>query len=146
MVDDGTIAHLREAFVGEVSRATSARDLQTVRDRYLGRKGGLVSALFTDLGKASAETKKALGAQINELKRFVETELDTRKAAIESTAPSGPRVDLTLPGRAPRLGHKHPLNFVRERVEAIFERMGYEVLDGPETEDDYHNFEALNMP
>jgi phenylalanyl-tRNA synthetase alpha chain len=146
MVDDGTIAHLREAFVGEVSRATSARDLQTVRDRYLGRKGGLVSALFADLGKATPDVKKQLGARINELKSFVETELDTRRAALEATAPSGPRVDLTLPGRTPLLGYKHPLNYVRERVEAIFERMGYEVLDGPETEDDYHNFEALNMP
>jgi phenylalanyl-tRNA synthetase alpha chain len=146
MIDAGTIAHLRDAFVGEVSRATSARDVQTVRDRYLGRKGGLVSALFADLGKASPDVKRELGARLNELKTFVETELETRRAALESTKPSGPRVDLTLPGRAPRLGHKHPLNFVRERVEAIFERMGYEVLDGPETEDDYHNFEALNMP
>ena len=146
MVDDGTLAHLRDAFVGEVSRATSARDLQTVRDRYLGRKGGLVSNLFTELGKAPADVKRQLGARINELKSFVETELDTRRAALDSDKPSGPRVDLTLPGRPPLLGHKHPLNYVRERVEAIFERMGYEVLDGPETEDDYHNFEALNMP
>jgi phenylalanyl-tRNA synthetase alpha chain len=146
MVDAGTIAHLRDAFVGEVSRVTSARDLQTVRDRYLGRKGGLVSALFTDLGKAPADVKRQLGALINELKTFVETELEMRRAALETAAPSGPRVDLTLPGRLPRLGHKHPLNFVRERIEAIFERLGYEVLDGPETEDDYHNFEALNLP
>ena len=146
MVDDGTIAHLRDAFVGEVSRATSARDLQTVRDRFLGRKGGLVSNLFTELGKASPDVKKQMGARINELKSFIESELDTRRAALDSDKPSGPRVDLTLPGRLPLLGHKHPLNYVRERVEAIFERMGYEVLDGPETEDDYHNFEALNLP
>jgi phenylalanyl-tRNA synthetase alpha chain len=146
MVDDGTLAHLRAAFVGEVSRATSARDLQTVRDRFLGRKGGLVSNLFTELGKAPADVKRQLGASINELKRFVETELETRRAALEATTPSGPRVDLTLPGRVPLLGHKHPLNYVRERIEAIFERMGYEVLDGPETEDEYHNFEALNLP
>jgi phenylalanyl-tRNA synthetase alpha chain len=146
MVDAGTIAHLREAFVGEVSRATSARDLQAVRDRYLGRKGGLVSSLFADLAKAPPDAKRELGALVNELKTFVETDLDTRRAALEAARPTGPRVDLTLPGRAPLLGHQHPLNFVRQRVEAIFERMGYEVLDGPETEDDYHNFEALNMP
>jgi phenylalanyl-tRNA synthetase alpha chain len=146
MVDAGAIAHLREAFVGEVSRATSARDLQAVRDRYLGRKGGLVSALFADLAKAPPEVKRELGARVNELKQFAEAELEKRRAVLEAAKPSGPRVDLTLPGRAPRLGHRHPLNFVRERIEAIFERMGYEVLDGPETEDDYHNFEALNMP
>jgi phenylalanyl-tRNA synthetase alpha chain len=146
MVDAGAIAHLREAFVGEVSRATSARDLQAVRDRYLGRKGGLVSALFADLAKAPPDAKRALGALVNELKQFAEAELETRRAALEAARPSGPRVDLTLPGRTPRLGHRHPLNFVRERIETIFERMGYEVLDGPETEDDYHNFEALNMP
>jgi phenylalanyl-tRNA synthetase alpha chain len=146
MLDAGAIAHLREAFVGEVSRATSARDLQAVRDRYLGRKGGLVSALFADLAKAPPEVKRELGALVNELKQFAEAELEARRAVLEATKPAGPRVDLTLPGRTPRLGHRHPLNFVRERVEAIFERMGYEVLDGPETEDDYHNFEALNMP
>ena len=145
MVDAGTIAHLREAFVGEVSRATSARDLQTVRDRYLGRKGGLVSNLFTELGKAPADVKRQLGARINELKSFVEAELDARRAALEADTPSGPRVDLTLPGRRPLLGHKHPLNYVRERVEAIFERMGYEVLDGPETEDDYHNLSLIHI-
>jgi len=105
-----------------------------------------VSSLFADLAKAPPETKRELGALVNELKTFVETDLDSRKAALEATRPTGPRVDLTLPGRTPLLGHQHPLNFVRSRVEAIFERMGYEVLDGPETEDDYHNFEALNMP
>jgi phenylalanyl-tRNA synthetase alpha chain len=146
MLDAGAIAHLREAFVGEVSRATSARDLQAVRDRYLGRKGGLVSGLFSDLAKAPPEKKRELGALVNELKTFVESQMEARRAALDATQPAGPRVDLTLPGRLPLLGHRHPLNFVRERVEAIFERMGYEVLDGPETEDDYHNFEALNMP
>ncbi len=146
MVDAGTIAHLREAFAGEVSRAASSRDLQTVRDRYLGRKGGLISTLWADIAKEPADKKRALGKLANDLKSFVETELDTRRAALDAARPTGPQVDLTLPGRTPLLGHRHPLTFVRERIEAIFERMGYEVLDGPETEDDYHNFEALNMP
>jgi phenylalanyl-tRNA synthetase alpha chain len=145
MVDAAAIAQLREAFAGELSRAASARDLQAVRDRYLGRKNGLVPALWSGIAKASPDAKRALGQLANELKSFVESELDTRRAALD-TGPAGPRVDLTLPGRVPVLGHRHPLTLLREQVEAIFLRMGYEILDGPETEDDYHNFEALNMP
>jgi phenylalanyl-tRNA synthetase alpha chain len=146
MVDAAAIAQLREAFTGEVSRAASARELQAVRDRYVGRKNGLVPALFPAIAKASPDVKRELGGLVNGLKTFIETELETRRVAIETARPAGPLVDLTLPGRAPVLGHRHPLTLLREQIEAIFLRMGYEILDGPETEDDYHNFEALNMP
>lgn len=145
MVDAAAIAQLREAFTGEVSRASSARDLQAVRDRYLGRKHGLVPALWSGIAGASPETKRDLGRLANDLKTYVESALDERRATLE-TRPAGPLVDLTLPGRLPVIGHRHPLALLREQIEAIFARMGYEILDGPETEDDYHNFEALNMP
>jgi phenylalanyl-tRNA synthetase alpha chain len=145
-VDAATIAQLREAFAGELSRASSIKDLQTVRDRYLGRKNGLVPALWSGIATAAPEVKRDLGRLANELKAHIESELTARKAALETTRPIRPRVDLSLPGRAPAIGHRHPLNVVRDRVEAIFARMGYEILDGPETEDDYHNFEALHMP
>ena len=146
MVDAAAIAQLREAFEGELSRAASVKDLQTVRDRYLGRKNGLVPALWSGIATAAPDAKRELGRLANELKTYVESELGARKTALETTRPAAPRLDLTLPGRPPAIGHRHPLNVVRERVEAIFSRMGYEILDGPETEDDYHNFEALHMP
>ena len=69
-----------------------------------------------------------------------------RRSALESSRPPAGAVDVTLPGRPAVVGHRHPLTILRERLEAIFARQGYEILDGPETEDDYHNFEALNMP
>lgn len=146
MVDAAAIATLREAFEGEVSRAASAKDLQAVRDKYLGRKNGLVPALWSGIASAPPDAKRELGRLANELKTHVESALTARKAALETVRPSEPRVDLTLPGRAPAIGHRHPLLIVREQIEAIFARMGYEILDGLETEDDYHNFEALNMP
>jgi phenylalanyl-tRNA synthetase alpha chain len=117
-----------------------------VRDRYLARKGGLVSALLKSLGSAPAEARPLLGKLANELKQQIETSLDARIAAAEASRPPADAVDVTLPGRPPTLGHRHPLTLLRERVEAIFSRMGFLVLEGPELEDDYHNFEALNMP
>ncbi len=117
-----------------------------MRDRYLGRKNGLVPALWSGIATAAPDIKRELGRLANELKTYVESELGARKTALETARPAAPRLDLTLPGRPPAIGHRHPLNVVRERVEAIFSRMGYEILDGPETEDDYHNFEALHMP
>ncbi len=146
MVDASALSQLREAFARDLAHASSTRDLQTVRDRYLGRKGGLVTALFADIAKAAPDARRALGGLVNDLKSHIEAELDARRATLEAARPSAPRVDLSLPGRQPVIGHRHPLTLVREQIEAIFTRMGYEILDGPETEDDYHNFEALNMP
>jgi phenylalanyl-tRNA synthetase alpha chain len=133
-------------FDADLAAASSPDKLQAVRDRYLGRKGGRVSAIYAGLSAAPPEAKRELGRLANELKSRVESALGERRAALETRAPVAPRVDLTLPGRVPVLGHRHPLTLLRERIEGYFARSGYEILDGPETEDDYHNFEALNMP
>jgi phenylalanyl-tRNA synthetase alpha chain len=149
MVDAAAIAKLREAFAADLSAATTTRDLQAVRDRYLGRKGGLVPALWAEVAAAPVDVRRDLGRLANDLKTFVESELSDRRRALDRRAAAGtaaPQTDFSLPGRIPRVGYRHPLTLVRERIEAIFGRMGYEILDGPETEDDYHNFEALNMP
>lgn len=117
-----------------------------MRDRYLARKGGLVSGLLKSLGSASADERPRLGQLANALKQEIETELDSRLAGLAAArAPKG-FVDVTLPGRAPLVGHRHPLTILRERIEDIFSRMGFLVIEGPELEDEYHNFEALNMP
>ncbi|HEX7086407.1 MAG TPA: phenylalanine--tRNA ligase subunit alpha [Vicinamibacterales bacterium] len=137
---------LRAQFTDEIAAARTDRDLKAIRDRYLGRKGGAIAALMKTLASAPAEERPALGQAINALKREIEAALDARAAALAATARPAGAVDVTLPGRVPPIGGLHPLTQLRTRIEAIFARQGYEILSGPETEDDWHNFEALNMP
>ena len=137
---------LRQQFERDLAGAASEAALRTVRDRYLARKGGLVSALLKGLGRAPADERPRLGQQVNELKAQIEAALDERIASVAALRPPAGAVDVTLPGRVPRLGHRHPLTILRERIEAIFTRFGFLIIEGPELEDDYHNFEALNMP
>jgi phenylalanyl-tRNA synthetase alpha chain len=144
-MDADALTRLRDQFTADLSAAVSARDLQTLRDKYLGRKNGLVTALWGHIAQASSDVKRELGRVANELKRDIEAELARKLDTVRATAPTD-ALDVTLPGirRAP--GRRHPISLLRDRVEGIFARWGYEILDGPETEDDWHNFEALNMP
>jgi phenylalanyl-tRNA synthetase alpha chain len=146
MVDAAAIQALGDAFAADLANATSPTELQAVRDKYLGRKGGLLPALFPAIASAAPEERRQLGPLANALKARAEAGLAERRAALDAKRAAAPRVDLTLPGRAAALGRRHPLTLLRERIEDYFARSGYEILDGPETEDDYHNFEALNMP
>jgi phenylalanyl-tRNA synthetase alpha chain len=137
---------LREQFERDLAGAGTESDLRSIRDRYLSRKGGLVSALLKTLGSAPPEERPRLGQLANALKQDIETALTVRLGAAAQARPPQGAVDATLPGRHPSIGHRHPLSLLRERVEAIFTRFGFLVIEGPELEDDYHNFEALNMP
>jgi phenylalanyl-tRNA synthetase alpha chain len=144
---------LRARFEDDLSGARSEADLRGVRDRYLARKGGLVSGLLKALGQAPPADRPRLGQLANQLKEEIETRLEAEtlrikeqfEVALISALPPG-AVDVTLPGRRPPIGHRHPLTILRERIEAIFTRFGFLVIEGAELEDDYHNFEALNMP
>ncbi len=144
------IGTLREQFDMELRAAAGDADVRALRDRYLARKGGVVSDLLKAVASAPAAEKRALGQAANEFKQQVEIAIDERTAALAAAARERERranaVDVTLPGRPPLIGHRHPLTLMRERVESIFQRMGFLVVEGPELEDDYHNFEALNMP
>lgn len=140
------IDQLKVQFEQDLSAASGEAALRAVRDRYLARKGGLVSSLLKALGSAPPELRPQLGKLANELKQSIEARLEERIAEATRSRPPVGSVDVTLPGRVPALGHRHPLTLLRERVEAIFTRMGFLVIEGPELEDDYHNFEALNMP
>jgi phenylalanyl-tRNA synthetase alpha chain len=145
-MSDSPIDSLRAQFRTELAAAASEAELRAVRDRYLARKGGLVSGLLKGLGSAPPSDRPRLGQLANTLKQEIEAELDARLAAAAAArAPKG-FVDVTLPGRMPAVGHRHPLTILREQIEDIFTRMGFLVIEGPELEDDYHNFEALNMP
>jgi phenylalanyl-tRNA synthetase alpha chain len=140
------IEDLRSQFDRELAQASSEPDVRAVRDRYLSRKGGLVSNLLKSLGTAPADERPRLGQLANRLKQDIEEQLTARLAEAERARPPKGAVDVTLPGRTPALGHRHPLTILRDRIEEIFMRLGFLVLEGPELEDDYHNFEALNMP
>jgi phenylalanyl-tRNA synthetase alpha chain len=145
-MSESQIDALRAQFERDLAAATDAAALRSVRDRYLARKGGLVSGLLKALGSAPADARPRLGKLANDLKQHIEAQLDRRAAEAVDTRPPAGAVDVTLPGRRPAIGHRHPLTLLRERVESIFSRMGFLIIEGPELEDDYHNFEALNMP
>jgi phenylalanyl-tRNA synthetase alpha chain len=140
------VQFLRDQFERELAAATREAELRAIRDRYLARKGGLVSTLLKSLGSVAPEERPRLGQAVNVLKDEIEAAIATRLEAAAAQARPKNAVDVTLPGRTPAVGHRHPLAILRERIEAIFSRMGFLVIDGPEIEDDYHNFEALNMP
>jgi phenylalanyl-tRNA synthetase alpha chain len=141
-----SIPDLQQHFAADLEAVRTDADLKALRDKYLGRKSGAITALMKSLGAVPADERPARGAAINALKQHIETALDERAAALAAARRPAGAVDVTLPGRLPLVGRLHPLTQLRSRIEAIFARQGYEILDGPETEDDWHCFEALNMP
>lgn len=145
-IDPSTIDRLRQQFHARLSGAATDRDLKTLDDEFLSRKSGSVTALLKSLGTLPPEARRELGQLVNALKTELETLLADKRAAHAATRGPAGAVDVTLPGRDIPIGRIHPLMRVREQVEDIFARMGYEILEGPEVEDDFHNFEALNMP
>ncbi|KAA0874998.1 phenylalanine--tRNA ligase subunit alpha [Nitrincola tapanii] len=144
--------NLQELLAQGQAAAEQAQDIKAldeVRVQYLGKKGELTQ-LLKGLGKLSAEERPAAGAKINEAKDALQAVLDARKTLLESAALNAQlaaeRVDVTLPGRGQTPGGLHPVTRTLERIEAFFASIGYQVAEGPEIEDDYHNFEALNIP
>lgn len=144
--DAGGIDALREGWHARLATLSTESDLKSLTDEYLGRKSGRVTALMKTLGTLAPEERRTFGAQINALKEELERSLETKREALQASRRPADAVDVTLPGRPFPLGRVHPLMRVRQDVEDIFIRMGYEILEGPEVEDDFHNFEALNMP
>lgn len=132
-----------------VAAATSIAELEQVRVQYLGKKGQ-ITGLLKILGKLSADDRPAAGARINVAKERLQSALEARRGELaaqqleqELAADS---VDVTLPGRHSDVGSLHPVTRTMARIEGFFTRVGYQVEEGPEIEDDYHNFEALNIP
>jgi phenylalanyl-tRNA synthetase alpha chain len=141
-----SIDELREAFHAQLSAASTDQALKRLNDAFLSRKSGSVTALLKSLGTLAPDERRQLGQLVNTLKAEIESALETKRALLEATRPPAGAVDVTLPARELPVGRVHPLMRVRQQVEDIFARMGYEILEGPEVEDDFHNFEALNMP
>jgi phenylalanyl-tRNA synthetase alpha chain len=140
---------IKTAALAAVELASDLPALDQVRVQYLGKKGELTQQLKS-LGKLSSEERPAAGAAINAAKVVVATALDSSKAVMEQAAINAKladeTIDISLPGRGATNGGLHPVTRTLERIEKFFREVGYDVVEGPEIEDDYHNFEALNIP
>jgi phenylalanyl-tRNA synthetase alpha chain len=132
-----------------VREAGDSQALDAVRVEYLGKKGKLTD-LLKGLGKLSAEERPAAGAAINAAKQKLQVLINERKEGLERAAIearlASETIDVTLPGRSQSAGGLHPVTRTIERIEQFFTGVGFDVQEGPEIEDDYHNFEALNIP
>src|SRR4051812_4493126 len=144
--DATSVATQLATFEQELSAAPSLREAQAVRDRFLGRKNSVVASWMQLIASAPVDQKKLIGRYANELKQQIEARWTTFQEAADANARPAGAVDVTLPGRTARLGHRHPLTVVRDDMEAIFTRMGFTIVEGPEIEDEWHCFDALNMP
>lgn len=123
-----------------------AAELETFRIRFLGTKG-IIKDLFEEFKTVTPEEKRVLGKVLNEFKQHAEAKYQTLKESTESAETgSNTDVDLTLPGIGYELGARHPLSLVRNEIIEIFKKLGFNVAEGPEIEDDWHNFSALNFP
>jgi len=121
-------------------------DLEAYRLKYLSRNG-IIASLFENFKTVPSPEKKALGQPLNQLKQLAESKLKEWQEQLErNEAPVPPPIDLTLPAIPESIGSRHPINLVKERVIKIFQQIGFSVADGPEIEDEYHNFGALNFP
>ena len=142
-----------DKLVSEAQQAVAAADdlakLDQVRVQYLGKKGVLTKQMQT-LGKLAPEERREAGMVINTAKQIVEENIEQRRDVLK-TAELNARlaaeaIDVTLPGRGQQSGGLHPVTRTMQRIEALFTQLGFETAEGPEIEDDYHNFEALNIP
>lgn len=135
--------------LSEISEADAASTLDQVRVKYLGKKGLLTNQL-KQIGNLPADQRRGFGQQVNKAKAEIAASLDTKKHSLDAQLINqrlaNEQIDVTLPGKAATIGGLHPVTRAMSRMQEIFLRMGFEVADGPEIEDDFHNFEALNIP
>lgn len=126
--------------------ATDAQSVEAFRIQYLGTKG-IVKSIMGEMKNVPPEGRKEAGQLLNEFKQFAEARYESLKGASDNGQPAASNeMDLSLPGDSIATGTRHPINLVRQRIIDIFHRLGFAVADGPEIEDDWHNFTALNLP
>jgi len=140
---------LVEAAEQAINKAADLKSLDEIRVSYLGKKGSITERMKS-LGKLSKEERPAAGQAINVAKQAVQKSLEARKEMLDNAELevrlSSETIDVTLPGRGQQAGGLHPVTRTMERIEELFSQMGFEVATGPEIEDEFHNFEALNIP
>ena len=137
---DRVLAELKEL------QCKTQKEVEEARVRFLGKKGE-ITALFDEVRNVDKEMKREFGRTLNELKNAALETIDRlRETVAEEGGNEGPKQDLTMPGDPLELGSRHPVSIVRQQIVDIFRKFGYDVAEGPEIEDDYHVFEALNFP
>ena len=143
------LEQLRNAAVQAIAAATTVEQLQDIRITLLGRKGEL-TALLKGLGALTTEERPVIGQLVNSVRDEIEGALGAALTAAQENLIAerirSERIDISLPGRRPQRGTKHPISLVIEEVSAIFAGLGFSVAEGPEIEHDWYNFEALNFP
>ena len=140
---------IRQLALKAIEEAEDQQGLENLRVKYLGKKGEL-TAILKQMGKLSPEERPIMGQLANDVRAAIE-ETFTKKAAHLKEALLEQRlkretIDVTLPGKHKELGSKHPLSIVLDEIKEIFVGMGFDIVEGPEVESDYYNFEALNIP
>jgi phenylalanyl-tRNA synthetase alpha chain len=147
---DEKLNQIREQFLADLSAVNTPEALTALRDKYLGRKSGLIVAEKKRVGALAPEARAEFGNQVNQISGEVEArigELNEKFAAqAEAAALEREKIDISLPGTQFGRGHLHPITLLRNRIEDIFVSMGYTVVDGPEIETSFYNFDALNIP
>ncbi len=144
-----TLAELEASARERIRDAAAAEDLERVRVEVLGRKGALAEISKT-LGKLAPGERAGVGRQLNAVKQALEEALEARQAQFQQAATqarlAAEWIDFTLPAPPPERGHLHPISRIQAEIEDVFTSLGFTVLDGPEVETEYHNFDALNIP
>ncbi len=140
---------IEELAKSELSACTEIKALDDLRIKYLGKKGEL-TAILKQMGKLSAEERPVIGQLANQVRADIEEALAEKLTALKSSEQAAKiaaeSIDITLPGKAQKIGKLHPLSIVENEIRDIFMGMGFDIADGPEVDDDYHVFEALNLP
>lgn len=140
------IEQIKQSALAEIESATDIQSLENVRVKYLARKGQIAS-LFDQMKDVPSDQRPLIGKVLNEARTLVQNRFDEKKSALEAKSkPKSATEDLTLPGRKVWVGSKHPITQTMDEIKRIFIGMGFRIAEGPEIEDDYHNFEALNFP
>ena len=143
------LLELREKALAEIQAASALQEVQELKVKYLGRKGPMTEIL-RGMGKVAAEDRPKIGEVVNQVKQTLEQTLKERTEVLEAEALkaklANDTVDITLPGRKPQCGHLHPVTLTNRAIKKIFMHMGFDVVEGPEIDNDYFNFEALNLP
>ena len=149
MTQNDSMTELRQQALVDINEAQDERALQDVKVKYLGKKGS-VSGLMKNMKDLPNEEKPAYGQKVNELRQAIQNELEEKQELLKNEKLNQQlaeeTIDVTLPSRQINIGSKHPLTRTVEEIEDLFLGLGYEIVDGYEVEQDYYNFEALNLP
>ncbi len=139
---------VKEEFDFDLTSSNSQKDIENVRVKYLGKKGAL-TGILKQMGTLSADERPVIGKISNEMRNYISKSIEEKTAKLRFAETQNKlqseKIDVTLPGKEIRLGHKHPMSIILDEVKDIFIGMGFNVVEGPDIESDYYNFEALNL-